>query len=63
MKSYVVDKLREWYDIPTETNTNRAAIFDRVKYLLDDFRYIFEKLSVRYPYKDVIVSSGFDFAS
>jgi hypothetical protein len=46
MKTYVVDKLREWYDIPEDTRGNHAAIINRVKYLLNNFRYLFENLSV-----------------
>jgi hypothetical protein len=48
MKTLVVSKIREWYDIPEDTRGNHAAISDRVKYLLDSYRYIFENLSVHY---------------
>ena len=50
IKTYVVDKLQEWYDIPEDARGNYAAIINRVKYLLDNFRYIFENLSVHTPY-------------
>ena len=64
MKTFVVGKLREWYDIPEDTRGNHVAIINRVKYLLDNFRYIFENLSVHNPYfEDVMALSGFDFTS
>jgi hypothetical protein len=46
MKTLVVSKIREWYDIPEDTRRNHAAISDRVKYLLNSYSYIFENLSV-----------------
>jgi hypothetical protein len=47
MKSYVVDRIRDWYAIPDEKgDPPEAAIVDRVKYLLFKHRYIFENLEV-----------------
>ena len=50
MKTYVVNNLRAWYDIPEDIRANHTAIINRVKYLLGNSRYIFESLEVCNPF-------------